>query len=125
MCAAELPAGSKFCSSCGQRIDDAPDLPAPALSPTEERRLITVVFADLVGFTSHTERSDPEDVRQRLSTYQRRVREDVERFGGRIEKLMGDGVFAVFGVPTAHEDDRERAVRAALRIQESVGLLNE
>ena len=84
-----------------------------------------MLFADLVGFTSHTERSDPEDVRERLSTYHQRVREDVERFGGRIEKLMGDGVFAVFGVPTAHEDDRERAVRAALRIQESVGLLNE
>lgn len=84
-----------------------------------------MLFADLVGFTAHTERSDPEDVRERLSTYHQRVREDVERFGGRIEKLMGDGVFAVFGVPTAHEDDRERAVRAALRIQESVGLLNE
>ncbi len=84
-----------------------------------------MLFADLVGFTSHTERSDPEDVRERLSTYHQRAREDVERFGGRIEKLMGDGVFAVFGVPTAHEDDRERAVRAALRIQESVGLLND
>ncbi len=84
-----------------------------------------MLFADLAGFTSHTERSDPEDVRERLSTYHRRVREDVERFGGKVEKLMGDGVFAVFGVPTAHEDDRERAVRAGLRIQESVAALNE
>jgi class 3 adenylate cyclase/tetratricopeptide (TPR) repeat protein len=84
-----------------------------------------VLFADLAGFTSHTERSDPEDVRERLSTYHRRVREDVERFGGKVEKLMGDGVFAVFGVPTAHEDDRERAVRAGLRIQDSVAALNE
>lgn len=95
------------------------------VAPAEERKVITVLFADLAGFTSHTERSDPEDVRARLSTYHRRVREDVERFGGRIEKLMGDGVFAVFGAPVAHEDDRERAVRSALRIQESVAALNE
>ncbi|HEY5651275.1 MAG TPA: adenylate/guanylate cyclase domain-containing protein, partial [Acidimicrobiia bacterium] len=124
-CATELPAGSRFCSSCGQAVVGAPAPVVAAPIPTEERRLITVLFADLVGFTSHTERSDPEDVRERLSTYHQRAREDVERFGGRIEKLMGDGVFAVFGVPSAHEDDRERAVRAALRIQESVGLLNE
>lgn len=84
-----------------------------------------MLFTDLAGFTSHTEQSDPEDARERLSTYHRRVREDVERFGGKVEKLMGDGVFAVFGVPNAHEDDRERAVRAGLRIQESVAALNE
>ncbi len=126
-CGTELPAGSRFCSSCGNPVEAA-SAPAPALlpvAPSEERRLITVLFADLAGFTSHTERSDPEDVRERLSTYHRRVREDVERFGGKVEKLMGDGVFAVFGVPTAHEDDRERAVRAGLRIQESVAALNE
>ena len=87
--------------------------------------MISVLFADLVGFTAHTESSDPEDVRARLTMYHRRLREDVERFGGRIEKLLGDGVFAVFGAPTAHEDDPERAVRAALRAQESVEELNK
>jgi len=87
--------------------------------------VVSVVFCDLAGFTAHTERSDPEDVRARLTTYHARVRQDVERFGGRIEKLMGDGVFAVFGAPIAHEDDPERAVRAALRIQDSVTELNE
>jgi class 3 adenylate cyclase/tetratricopeptide (TPR) repeat protein len=86
--------------------------------------VISALFADLVGYTAHTERSDPEDVRARLATYHTRVRQDVERFGGHIEKLMGDGVFVVFGVPTAHEDDPERAVRAALRVQQSVGELN-
>ena len=87
--------------------------------------MVSVVFCDLVGFTSDTERSDPEDVRARLTAYHDRVRLDVERFGGRIEKLMGDGVFAVFGAPTSHEDDPERAVRAALRVQTSVAELNE
>lgn len=90
----------------------------------EERRIISALFADLVDFTAYSEQSDPEDVRTRLTTYHTRIREDVERFGGRIEKLMGDGVFAVFGSPVAHEDDPERAVRAALRIQESVAQLN-
>ncbi len=83
------------------------------------------MFADLVGFTAHTERTDPEDSRRRLTIYHSRVRQDVERFGGRVEKLMGDGVFAVFGAPVAHEDDPERAVRAAVRVLESVQELND
>ncbi len=83
-----------------------------------------MLFCDLAGFTAHTETSDPEDVRARLTAYHRRVRREVERFGGHVEKLMGDGVFAVFGMPTAHEDDPERALRAALRLLESVDTLN-
>jgi class 3 adenylate cyclase/tetratricopeptide (TPR) repeat protein len=90
----------------------------------EERKVVSVLFVDLVGFTAHTAQSDPEDVRARLTVYHREIREDVERFGGRVEKLMGDGVFAVFGAPLAHEDDPERAVRAALRMQRSVDDLN-
>jgi class 3 adenylate cyclase/tetratricopeptide (TPR) repeat protein len=96
----------------------------PPIRAGEERRIISALFADLVDFTADSEQSDPEDVRTRLTTYHTRIRQDVERFGGRIEKLMGDGVFAVFGSPVAHEDDPERAVRAALRIQESVEQLN-
>jgi class 3 adenylate cyclase/tetratricopeptide (TPR) repeat protein len=87
--------------------------------------VISVLFADLAGFTERTERSDPEDVRARLTVYHRTAREEVEANGGRVEKLMGDGVFAVFGVPQAHEDDPERAVRAALRLQEAIAVLNE
>ncbi|GMQ84956.1 MAG: hypothetical protein BMS9Abin07_0521 [Acidimicrobiia bacterium] len=87
--------------------------------------MVSVLFADLVGFTERTERSDPEDVRARLTIYHKTAREQVEAHGGRVEKLMGDGVFAVFGVPAAHEDDPDRAVRAALRIQEAVEGLND
>ena len=77
---------------------------------------MTVLFADLVGFTSRSESLDPEDVRALLSAYHDRVRAELERFGGTVEKFIGDAVMAVFGAPVAHEDDAERAVRAALRL---------
>jgi class 3 adenylate cyclase/tetratricopeptide (TPR) repeat protein len=93
--------------------------------PTAERKVISALFADLVGFTAASEQADPEDVGARLAAYHRAVRQEVERYGGRVEKLIGDGVFAVFGAPTAHEDDPERAVRSALRIQDSIDRLNE
>ncbi|MBT8216699.1 MAG: AAA family ATPase [Acidimicrobiia bacterium] len=124
-CNAETPDGAAFCPSCGFALaaGEAPEATAPL--STETRKVVSVVFADVVGFTSETERSDPEDMRARLTAYQNAVRADVERHGGKVEKLLGDGVFAVFGVPTAHEDDPERAVRAALRIQDSVEALRE
>ena len=121
-CGATAPAGSRFCPTCGAPFEVHE--PPRQQHGAEERKVISVLFADLVGFTAHTEQADPEDVRARLTIYHRHIREDVERFGGRIEKLMGDGAFAVFGAPTAHEDDPERAVRAALRIQQSVDRLN-
>ncbi|HUO46129.1 MAG TPA: AAA family ATPase [Acidimicrobiia bacterium] len=120
-CGEAVDHGARFCSSCGEELRP-PAIDAGTIS--EERRTVTALFADLVGYTAHTERTDPEDTRQRLSVYHRRVRQDVERFGGRVEKLMGDGVFAVFGTPVAHEDDPERAVRSALRIQDSLDELN-
>ena len=120
-CGAELPDGASFCPSCGSAQDASVD----SVASPEELRVISCLFADLAGFTSHTEQSDPEDVRARLAVYHREVRADVERWGGHVEKLMGDGVFAVFGVPTINEDDPERAVRAALRIQQSVEAINE
>lgn len=100
-------------------------MPSDEAASTETRKVISVLFADLVGFTEATEHSDPEDVRARLTAYHGRFREDIERHGGRVEKLLGDGVFAVFGAPHAHEDDPERAVRSALRAQQSVDELNE
>jgi class 3 adenylate cyclase len=84
-----------------------------------------VVFVDLVGFTAESDEADPEDVHARLVPYHQRVRSEIESYGGTVEKLIGDGVMAVFGVPVAHEDDPERAVRAALRIQAGVDELNE
>ena len=84
----------------------------------EERKVVTVVFCDLVGSTARAERMDPEDVRAELSSYHGRVRSELERHGGTVEKFIGDAVVAVFGAPRVHEDDAERAVRAALAIRE-------
>jgi class 3 adenylate cyclase len=87
-------------------------------SPRRERKLVTVVFADLVGFTARAEALDPEDVEAILRPYHQPLRGELERFGGTVEKFIGDAVMAVFGAPTAHEDDPERAVRAALAIRD-------
>jgi class 3 adenylate cyclase/tetratricopeptide (TPR) repeat protein len=83
-----------------------------------ERKVVTVLFADLVGFTSRAEQLDPEDVEAILRPYHERLRSELERFGGRVEKFIGDAVMALFGAPVAHEDDPERAVRAALAIRD-------
>ena len=84
----------------------------------EERKTVTIVFVDLVGFTAQAEQLDPEDIRSVLSPYQARLRTELERHGGTVEKFIGDAVMAVFGAPSAHEDDPERAVRAALAIRD-------
>jgi class 3 adenylate cyclase len=98
---------------------------AEAAAPREERKVVTVLFADLVGFTSRAERLDPEDVRRILSGYHERVRHELERYGGTVEKFIGDAVMALFGAPTAREDDPERAVRAAIAVREAIADLNE
>ena len=110
-CSRDLPGEFPFCPFCGAALDvDS--------SAREERKVVTVVFCDLVGSTARAERLDPEDVRALLSNYHARVREQLERFGGTVEKFIGDAVVAVFGAPVAHEDDPERAVRAALAIRD-------
>jgi class 3 adenylate cyclase len=111
-CGHENQVGAKFCSECGV------SLAASAAAPREERKIVTVLFADLVGFTSRAEELDPEDVRALLAPYHVRMRTVLERFGGTVEKFIGDAVVALFGAPLAHEDDPERAVRAALAIRE-------
>ena len=89
------------------------------MSPSrQERKVVTVLFCDLVGSTAQAEEMDPEDVAALLTPYHARVKEELERFGGTVEKFIGDAVMAVFGAPVAHEDDPERAVRAALAIRE-------
>src|SRR5215468_4506332 len=111
-CGHENADGARFCSSCGTRLEQAA---APA---REERKVVTVLFADLVGFTSRAEQLDPEDVRAVLEPYHERLRTELERYGGTVEKFIGDAVMALFGAPSAHEDDPERAVRAALAIRD-------
>jgi class 3 adenylate cyclase/tetratricopeptide (TPR) repeat protein len=92
---------------------------------TEERKIVTVLFCDLVDFTASSDGSDPEDVRARLRPYHARVRQEIERYGGVVEKFIGDAVMAVYGAPIAHEDDAERAIRGALRAIEAIAELNE
>ncbi|HET7172173.1 MAG TPA: adenylate/guanylate cyclase domain-containing protein [Gaiellales bacterium] len=118
---ANAPA-AKFCGECGTSLA-APPAAIPA--PAAERRLVTVLFADLVGFTSHAEARDPEDVRELLSRYFELCRTLIDRYGGTVEKFIGDAVMAVWGAPVAKEDDIERAVRAALDLAASVDALGQ
>jgi DNA-binding SARP family transcriptional activator/class 3 adenylate cyclase len=109
----------------GPVVADRPvDPAATARAPAEERKVVTVVSCGLVGAGGGTGRADPEDVRARLQPCRARVRAELERFGGTIERLVGTAVMAVFGAPLAHEDDPERAVRAALRALQAIGELN-
>ena len=112
-CGEESLETARFCASCGEAL-------AEAGATGEERKVVSVLFVDLVGFTSRSDRADPEDVRATLRPYHERVKADIERFGGTVEKFIGDAVMAVFGAPIAHEDDAERAVRSALRILETI-----
>ena len=109
--------GSRFCSSCGGKLEASGAL-------REERKLISVLFVDLVGFTTRSDGADPEDVRDALQLYHGDAKERIERYGGTLEKFIGDAVMAVFGAPVAHGDDAERAVRAALNVLEGIDELN-
>src|SRR6516162_679760 len=118
-CGAEAAVGAHFCAYCGRA------LPEYSGGLAEERKVVTVLFCDLVGSTARADGSDPEDVLAMLGPYHRRLRVELERFGGTVEKFVGDAVMAVFGAPAAHEDDAERAVRAGLRILEAIDELND
>ena len=117
-CAHENRDGAKFCEEC------AATLAVPAATAHEERRVVTVLFADLAGFTARSEALDPEDVRAFLVPYYDVLTGEIVRHGGVVERFLGDGVMALFGAPVAHEDDPERAVRAALAILEPVRALD-
>src|SRR5215208_3212321 len=123
-CGAENPAGAKFCIECGTVLTEAaPSKPAAAAhaeAPPEERRQATILFADLSGYTAAAERMDPEAVKALVDRTLRRLGEEIERFGGSIDKFIGDNVMGVFGAPVAHEDDPERAVRAGLAMQDAM-----
>jgi class 3 adenylate cyclase/predicted ATPase len=133
-CGTENPPGQRFCGECGTPLDAqagsaavsfaaAVDTSASHEATIAERRLVSVLFADLVGFTTLSESLDSEDVRDLLSRYFDACRAVVERYGGTVEKFIGDAVMAVWGTPVANEDDAERAVRAALDLVEAVSEL--
>jgi class 3 adenylate cyclase len=109
-CGTENPDGARFCLQCGTALAAGP--------VREERKVVSIVFCDLVGSTARAEQLDPEDVRALLSAYHGRVRGILEHHGGTVEKFIGDAVVAVFGAPVVHEDDAERAVRAARAIRD-------
>ena len=134
-CGQPVQAGARFCGECGTALHPSANGPAvatleaalpaqsaarPSAAATAERRLVSVLFADLVGFTTLAEGRDAEAVRELLTRYFDAAREVVARYGGTVEKFIGDAVMAVWGAPTAHEDDAERAVRAALDLVEAV-----
>jgi class 3 adenylate cyclase/tetratricopeptide (TPR) repeat protein len=118
-CGQDNPDVARFCLACGAALD------VDEAAPNEERRFISVLFVDLVGFTARAEKLDPEDVRAILTPYHATVRKEIESFGGVVEKFVGDAVMSVFGAPMAYGDDAERAVRAALAVRDSVRELND
>jgi class 3 adenylate cyclase len=116
--------GQRFCGACGYQLAGADQAKAkPGREPVAERRVCSVLFCDLVGFTTLSEFRDPEAVRELLSEYFRVARTVIERYGGLVEKFIGDAVMAVWGTPAAVEGDAERAVRAALDLVDTVSQL--
>jgi class 3 adenylate cyclase/tetratricopeptide (TPR) repeat protein len=127
-CGTGVDAAAKFCPECGTALGvpatSAEQASAPAPAAVAERRLVTVLFADLVGFTTLSESRDAEEVREFLSRYFDTARSVIDRYGGRVEKFIGDAVMALWGAPVAQEDDPERGVRAALELLSAVNGLS-
>src|SRR5262245_34582827 len=119
VCGAEVPPEARFCPACGTELRVAEPTP-----PGQERRLVTILFADVTGSTTLGEGLDPERLQEVLSTYFGAMRKEIEAEGGTVEKFIGDAVMAAFGVPVAHEDDPRRALRAALRMRDRLGAVN-
>ncbi|HET7355039.1 MAG TPA: adenylate/guanylate cyclase domain-containing protein, partial [Nocardioidaceae bacterium] len=142
-CGERLVPGARFCSSCGAAQGGVPlsngqpvpggatpasqgQSAAPILGqPVAARRVTSVLFGDLVGFTTLSESRDQEEVRELLSRYFEQCRQIIGRYGGTVEKFIGDAVMAVWGVPTAHEDDAERSVRAGLELVNALAAMGE
>ena len=115
-CGADAPNGARFCPACGNELAGG--------TGQQERKLVSILFVDVVGSTARADGADPEDVRDRNQLYFSDARERIERHGGIVEKYIGDAVMAVFGAPLARVDDAERAVRAGLSILEGIQELN-
>jgi class 3 adenylate cyclase len=118
-CGQDNPEVARFCLACGLPLERA------ETPPREERRLVSVLFVDMVGFTSLAERLDPEDVQALLRPYHDAVRSEIESFGGVVEKFIGDAVVGMFGAPIAYGDDAERAARAALTVRDTIEAMDE
>ena len=117
-CGTENPSRGTFCIECGTSLTARPRrAPAREEQLPEERRKATILFADLSGYTAVSERLDPERIKSMVDRALRRLGDEIERYGGTIDKYIGDNVMGVFGAPVAHEDDPERAVRAGLAMQ--------
>src|ERR1039458_6068306 len=129
-CGGSNAPGKRFCGDCGASLEFSTvsvvtaSAPAAAVAALAERRLVSVLFADLVGFTAASEGRDAEDTRELLTRYFDIARLTIERYGGTVEKFIGDAVMAVWGAPVAREDDAERAVRAALELVAGVPALD-
>src|SRR6266542_6236040 len=132
-CGTVAPTEAKFCMACGTVLEGAAPVaaapeperaPVAVEAPPEERRRVTVLFADLSGYTAVAERMDPEAVKSLVDRSLRRLGQEVERYGGIVDKYIGDNVMALFGAPIAHEDDAERAVRAGLGMQDAMEEIN-
>ncbi len=120
-CGSEVPAGFRFCGVCGTAMDEAATPAPPGRVPMpSERRPVTVLFADLVGFSTLAEHMDPEELRTLITETFAELTKEVESRDGLVEKFIGDAVVAIFGAPVAHEDDPDRAVEAALRMLDVV-----
>ena len=117
-CGVALHAVARFCPNCGTALEEPHD-------PREERKLVSVLFVDLVDFTARSDKADPEDVRELLQRYHSEAKRWIQQYGGVLEKFIGDAVMAVFGAPTAHGDDAERAVRAGLGVLRGIEELNQ
>jgi class 3 adenylate cyclase len=118
-CGEQNPERARFCLSCGRPIAPGSERGG------EERKTVTVLFCDLVGFTARSDRADPEDVKATLRPFHAELKGVTEHYQGTVDKFVGDAVIGVFGAPTSHKDDPERGVRAALSINEAIAELNE
>src|SRR5207302_4902909 len=116
-CGSAVPTDARFCPLCGRAVGQE--------GPAEERKIVTVLFADLVGSTAIAEGRDPERVAHILGAYASAVREIIESWGGSVEKYIGDAVVGAFGIPATHEDDAVRAVNAAQEIHTRLATLNQ
>ena len=128
-CGAANESGDKFCGACasplGLTTEGQPQRSVEAAAASAERRVVTVLFADLVDFTPYAEARDPETVQETLSRYFAAAREIIGAHGGTVEKFIGDAVMALWGAPQAHEDDAERAIRAGLELVRAIRQLGD
>jgi adenylate cyclase len=129
-CQTELPAQARFCMNCGQAVGPAaapPPPPASAVSTPHmagERRVVTILFADISGFTALSEKLDPEQVRNLMNGCFDQLVPLVEKYGGAVDKFIGDEIMALYGAPVAHEDDPARALRTALEMMDALAQFN-